>query len=80
MTKLTTMTVVADELWMAAVTAVPVRMPLTGFPVMCLSTERILLPAIFCKPSLISFIAKRKMAKAPAKFKITSKIFCISLV
>ena len=74
LTKLTTITVVADELWMAAVTAVPVRMPLSGLPVKRLSTALILLPAIFCNPSLISFMANRNTASAPAKLMTISNI------
>ena len=74
LTKLTTITVVADELWMTAVTVMPVRMPLSGLPVKRLSTDRIREPAIFCRPSLISFMAKRNTASAPAKFKIINKI------
>ena len=66
LTNPTTITVVADELWMAAVTAVPVSIPLMGLPVICFSTARILLPAIFCRPSLMSFMAKRNTANAPA--------------
>ena len=47
LTKLTTITVVALDDWMAAVTAVPVRMPLNGRPVILPNTARILLPATF---------------------------------
>ncbi len=47
LTKLTTITVVALDDWMAAVTAVPVRIPLRGLPVILPSTARILLPATF---------------------------------
>ena len=47
LTKPTTITVVADDDWMAAVTAMPVRMPFSGRPVMRPSTARILLPATF---------------------------------
>ena len=66
----TTITVVALEDWIAVVTAVPVRMPRTGLPVTLPMMERILLPANFCRPSLISFIPNRNTAKAPAKFRI----------
>ena len=67
-TKLTTITVVADDDWMAAVTIVPVKMPFSGRSVILPSTWRILLPAVFCKPSLISFMANRNTANAPTNF------------
>ena len=47
LTKLTTITVVAEEDWMAVVTAVPVRMLLSGFPVILPMTALIRLPATF---------------------------------
>jgi hypothetical protein len=70
------MTVVAEDDWMAVVTRAPVRIPRTGLPVTVPSTERILFPANFCRPSLINFIPKRKMARAPAKL---SKMIRISI-
>ena len=63
------MTVVVVLDCIAAVTAAPAAMPLKGLPVMRLRTWRIFEPANFCSPSLISFIAKRKMASAPAKLR-----------
>ena len=44
-TKPTTMTVVADELWIMAVTTRPVRKPVIVLPVILLSVVRSLLPA-----------------------------------
>ena len=63
-TKLTTITVVADDDWIAAVTMVPVRMPRIDLSVIFARIRRILLPAIFCKLSLISFIPYKKMPNA----------------
>ena len=56
LTKLTTMTVVAVEDWMAAVTAAPVAIPLKVLLVILPIMLRILLPATFWRPSLISFM------------------------
>ena len=56
LTKPTTMTVVAVEDWTAAVTAAPVTMPWNRLPVIRLIILRILPPAAFCSPSLISFM------------------------
>ena len=66
--------VVADDDWMDAVTAVPVRMPLRGLLVILPRMARILLPATFCKPSLINFMAKRNTASAPAKLTIINRM------
>ncbi len=55
-TKLTTITVVADEDCMSAVMKTPVRTPAKRFLVMAVNMERSLLPATFCSPSLIIFI------------------------
>ena len=74
LTKLTTMTVVAEDDWMAAVTAVPVRIPLIGLLVILPRMARILLPATFCRPSLINFMAKRNTASAPAKLMAISRM------
>ena len=75
--KPTVITVVAVELWIMAVTPVPARMPLRGLPVILVRMWRSFEPAYFCKPSLISFMAKRNTAKAPANFKQTRKISII---
>ena len=56
LTKLTTITVVALELWMSAVTRIPVNTPIKRLRVM---EERMFLsrsPANFSKPSLMIFI------------------------
>ena len=57
LTKLTTITVVAVEDWMAAVTAAPVMMPRKGWLVIRPMMLGILFPATFCSPWLISFMA-----------------------
>lgn len=74
LTKETTMTVVAEEDWMTVVTAVPVRMPRRGLPVTFPMMERMRLPAIFWRPSLISFMPKRNTASAPAKLMMIIRI------
>ena len=55
-TKPTTITVVAEELWIIAVTNAPSAMPISLF---CVSTSRIffiLEPAACCKPSAMMFM------------------------
>ena len=64
-TKLTTITVVADEDWMIEVTMTPVSTPSRRFLVIDAKIERILLPATFCRASLIMDIPKRKSPRAP---------------
>ena len=56
LTKLTTITVVADEDCMMAVMRIPVSTPMTRLPVIAARIARSLLPANFSKPSLIIFI------------------------
>ena len=55
-TKLTTMTVVADEDCMIDVIPKPVRTPLKGFEVIADKKPLNLSPAAFCNPELIKFI------------------------
>ena len=55
-TKLTTITVVADEDWMIDVTPTPVKTPLSGLDVMAERKPRNLSPAAFCNPELMRFI------------------------
>ena len=80
LTKPTTITVVADDDWMTAVTAVPVRMPLSGLSVILPKMVRIRLPAAFCSPSLIIFMANKKMASAPVNLMIISRMSMKSMV
>ena len=55
-TKLTTITVVAEEDWITEVTPSPVKTPLKGLEVMAVNNPRNFSPAAFCKPELIKFI------------------------
>ena len=55
-TKLTTITVVAEEDWIRAVINTPVRTPVTRLVVIAVRILRNLSPATFCKPSLMIFI------------------------
>ena len=56
LTKLTTMTVVAEEDWIRAVIRTPVRTPVTRLVVIAVKIPRRRSPANFCKPSLMIFI------------------------
>ena len=56
LTKLTTITVEADELWMRAVMTIPVSIPVKRLRVMAERILRRRSPAAFCRPSLITFI------------------------
>ena len=62
LTKPTTMTEVAEEDWMMAVTPVPNRTPLMGLPESLYSTSSSLLPATFFRPSPMRVMPKRKRA------------------
>jgi len=66
LTKLTTITVVADDDWMSAAMKTPVNTPFALFDVMVEITKRMRSPKTFCNASLISFIPKRNKAVAPA--------------
>lgn len=68
-TKLTTMTVVAEDDWISAVINMPVNTPVTRFVVIAVRIFLSLSPANFCKPSLIIFIPYRNKAKDPSNFK-----------
>jgi hypothetical protein len=65
-TKLTTITVVADEDWMIEVIPTPVKTPLRGLEVIAERNPRNLSPAAFCKPELIKFIPYRNIPSAPS--------------
>ena len=73
LTKLTTITVDADELWMSAVMTMPVSTPIKRFLVITASIERRRLPAAFCRPSLITFIPYRNKPTAPSRAKKSRK-------
>ena len=61
-TKPTTMTDVADDDWMTAVTPVPSKNPFNGLPVSWNRMTSSLLPATFFSPSPISAIPNRNSA------------------
>ena len=56
LTKLTTITVVADDDWIIDVTPTPVRTPFRGLDVIAERKPRSFSPAAFCKPELIRFM------------------------
>ena len=56
LTKLTTITVVADDDCMIEVIPTPVMTPLNGFDVMAVRKPLNFSPAAFCKPELIMFM------------------------
>ena len=64
-TKLTTITVVADEDCITDVIPKPVKTPLNGLDVIADKNPRNLSPAAFCRPELIMFIPMRNMPNAP---------------
>ena len=68
-TKLTTITVVAEEDWIRAVIRTPVKTPVTLLVVIAVRILRRRSPANFCKPSLIIFIPYRNSASEPSNFK-----------
>src|SRR6056297_2559731 len=69
LTKLTTITVVAEDDWIRVVIKKPVKTPFTGFEVILAKILRILSPATFCSASLISFIPYKKKPKEPMSVK-----------
>ncbi len=69
-TKLTTITVVADDDWTIAVIAKPVKIAATRLPVIKLRIDCKRSPAAFWIPSLIVRIPKRKSPKLPTTCKI----------
>ena len=68
LTKLTTITVVAEELWIMVVINRPVITPFTRLDVIAVRMVLILLPATFCKASLIIFIPKRNTPNDPVSY------------
>ncbi|MPM46642.1 hypothetical protein SDC9_93347 [bioreactor metagenome] len=74
-TKLTTMTVVAEELWMMMVMSMPVMMETNRFLVINLRMAFILSPADFCKPSLRSLIPNKKRPRLPTIWKKIIMVF-----
>ena len=78
-TKLTVMTVVAVEDCTAAVIAAPVRTPVKRFVVAVPSTLLMVLPAIFCRPSDITFSPYINIATDPINV-IICKTNCIIML
>ena len=75
LTKLTVIRVVAVLDCTAAVTNMPVHMPVKRLVVMVPSTWRNCGPAIFCRASLIDFIPNISNASEPSNLKITIIIY-----
>ncbi len=82
-TKLTIITVVADEDCIVVVTKIPVKTPFIRLLVIAARICLILLPATFCKASLMSFIPYKNSPNAPISvrnFPIVDSISPIPLV
>ena len=78
LTKPTTMTVVADELWMIAVTPVPTAIPAKRLELILLKTFFSLLPAMDSRFSLMILSAIKNTPKPPSKVSIISTTVCIA--
>jgi hypothetical protein len=70
LTKLTTITVVAEEDWIADVMPSPVSTPLKGLEVIAERKLLSLSPDAFCRPELIKFMPYRNIPNAPKRVKI----------
>lgn len=79
-TKLTTITVVADDDWIRAVINTPVSIPVTLFVVIAVSIRRKLSPANFCNPSLMIFIPYKNSAKEPISRRKSKRIVHLNYV
>ena len=75
LTKLTTMTVVADELWIRMVMTMPVTIEMARFFVIRRRIDFIRLPADFWSPSLSNLIPKRKSPRLPMICNRPSMVF-----
>ena len=73
LTKPTTMTVVADELWMTIVTPVPTAIPANLLLLILLNTDLSLLPATDSRFSLMILSAIRNTPRPPKSVKIVLK-------
>ena len=76
----TVMRVVAVELCTAAVTNIPVSMPVKRFVVIAPKTWRSCEPAIFCKLSLIDFMPNISRANEPTSLSIISMSIIIAYI
>ena len=79
-TKLTTITVVADEDWMTVVIPKPVNTPLRGLEVMAERKPLSLSPAAFCKPELIRFIPYRNIPNAPSSVNTCNILIALTIL
>jgi hypothetical protein len=79
LTKLTTITVVADDDCMIAVIRKPVTTPITRFEVMEDNIPRMRWPATFCNASLIIFIPRRNRPSDPTIVRKLNTILMIWL-
>ena len=79
LTKLTTITVVADDDWIRAVISTPVSTPVTRLVVIAVSMLLNRSPATFCNPSLMTFIPYKKSPKEPIRVKKSKKVYSISI-
>ena len=77
LTKLTTITVEAEELWIRAVMKNPVTVPVKRLRVIADRMLRSRSPAAFCRPSLMTFIPYRKRPTAPKSPKKSSREYSI---
>ena len=78
-TKLTTITVVADEDCIKAVISNPVKTPIKRFEVIADRIDRMRSPAIFCKPSLIVFIPYKNKPNDPTSLRKSKNEYSILL-
>ena len=67
LTKPTTITVVAPELWITAVTAIPSKKPFRGLPVKAPRIFWSLPPACFCRDLLMVSMPNRNIARPPSR-------------
>ncbi len=74
LTKLTTITVDADELWIRAVMRHPVSSPVNRLRVMADRMLRSRSPATFWSPSLITFMPYMNRPTAPSKPRKSKKV------
>jgi len=73
-TKLTTITVVAEEDWIMVVTRNPVNTPKTRLAVMAERMERSLAPATRWRASLMIFIPYRNIPSEPTSFRKSNSV------
>ena len=79
LTKLTTITVDADELCIRAVINIPVNIPENRFFVITARILRSLSPATFCNPSLMTFIPYRNKPTDPIRVRKSRNVYSIKV-